>query len=237
MKINYKKIGIIGGMGPESTAEFYMDLIKICQDNYLAKYDSDYPQIIINSVPIEDVVEDMSKEENIISDLINAAKILESAGCDFLVMPCNTAHYFFEDIQKNVSIPMMSIVKETAKKIIDKGFNKVGLLATDLTVNKRIYESVFDYYNINSIKPSKKDQLLVTETIMNILAGKKSPQDKQNLSKIIKKMINLGAEAIVLGCTDLPIVLKQKDFDIELIDSSKILAKSTIVKALKQQII
>ena len=226
-----KIVGVLGGMGPESTAIFYHELIIECQKQYGAKYDEDYPEIFIYNLPIPNVVEGLKNPEKTLKILIKGAKKLESIGVNFIVMPCNTSHYFYEEMKKELSIPFLSIVEETAKKIKSRGYKKIGLLATETTIKCRIYKKDFDRNKIAMVIPKEQDK--VTKIILNILAGKKFEKDKEKLKQIIEKLTNNGAEAIVLGCTDIPILLKKGDVDIEVFDTVEVLAESTIKFAVK----
>ncbi|MFH0713961.1 MAG: amino acid racemase [Candidatus Micrarchaeota archaeon] len=226
-----KIIGVLGGMGPESTANFYHELIIQCQKQYGAKYDEDYPEIFLYNLPIPDVVEGLETPEKTLNILVKGAKKLEAIGVDFIVMPCNTAHFFYEDIKKEISIPFLSITEETAKKVKLRNFNKVGLLATGTTVRHNIYNKDFDKERIELIVPEKQEK--VTKVIMNILAGKKLEKDKDELKQIIQNLKDKGAQAIVIGCTDIPILLKPEDINIETFDTVEVLAESTIKFAVK----
>ena len=137
--MNKKIIGVLGGMGPESTAIFYQELIKQCQKLYDAKYDEDYPKIFLYNLPIPKIVEGIEAVKKTLQVLINGAKKLESIGVDFIVMPCNTAHYFYEDMKKEISIPFLSITEETARKVKFEKFSKVGLLSTKQAIVNKIY--------------------------------------------------------------------------------------------------
>ena len=225
-----KIIGILGGMGPESTILFYQEIIKQCQKQYGAKYDSDYPEIFIYNLPIPDVVEELNNTKNVLAVLIKGIKKLQSIGVDFIVMPCNTTHYFYEDLRKEISIPFLSIIENVARKAISKKYKKVGLLATETTVKNKIYNENFNKYGIELVLPSEQSRL--TKIIKNILAGEKSEKDKVELKIIINELINKGAEAIILGCTDIPILLRKEDLNIEVIDSIEVLAKATVKYAI-----
>jgi aspartate racemase len=225
-KRNIKAIGVLGGMGPESTALFYLSLIKQCQKQYGAKFDGDYPEIFIYNLPIPDVVEGIKKPSETLACLVRGVKKLEAAGADFLVMPCNTATYFYKAVLKEISIPFLSIVAETAKEIRLRNCKKAGLLATKTVVENKVYEEDFKKFGLELMVPKEPEK--VNQVILNILAGKKLEKDKETLKTIAKELEKRGAEAIVLGCTDLPIILKQKDLDIRVFDSLEVLAKSTI---------
>lgn len=224
--IKTKVIGVLGGMGPESTAIYYQALIRQCQKQYGAQLDEDYPEIFIYNLPIPDIVKGLKDHDETLARLVKGAKKVESIGVDFIVMPCNTAHYFYPGMSKSINIPFICIFLATAKKIRAKGYKKVGLLATETTIKYKSYEFDFEKNGIELVFSQQQDE--VTRIILNILAGKKLEKDKGRLKEIIKELEKQGAEAVVLACTDLPILLKQEDFDIEVFDTVEILAEATI---------
>ena len=230
--MNKKVIGVLGGMGPESTAIFYQALIKQCQRQYYAKYDEDYPEIFIYNLPIPDIVEGLRNPDKTLDMLIMGAQKIDSIGVDFMVMPCNTAHYFYPEMAKSISVPFIPIFLATAKKIKSEGYKKVGFLSTETTTKYKSFDKDFEKNGIELIVPNKTDQKCVTNIILNILAGEKSDNDRKKLLEIIDRLKENGAEAIVLGCTDLPIILKQEDTDIEVFDTVEILAETTIKYAI-----
>lgn len=224
---NKKIIGVLGGMGPESTAIFYQALIKQCQQLYGAQYDEDYPEIFIYNLPIPDIVEGLKDSDKITQCLVNGAKKLEGIGAEFVVMPCNTAHYFYPSMADHIAIPFICIFLATAKVIKAKGYKKVGFLATETTIKYKSFSNDFERNDIELIFPDQEDQTLLTKIIMNILAGKKLDKDKIKLIEIATKLHQQGAEGVVLACTDLPILLKQNDIQVELFDTVEILAQTT----------
>ena len=224
--MNKKIIGILGGMGPESTAMFYQSVIQQCQKQYGAQYDEDYPEIFIYNLPIPNVVEGIKKPSKILPILIRGIKKLEYIGVDFIAIPCNTVQYFYDNLRKSISVSLLNIVEETAKKIKSENYKRVGLLATITTIENKIYERILTKFGIKTIAPEEQNK--VTKIILNILAGKKLESDKLELMKIIGNMKQSGAEAIILGCTDIPALLTQKDINIELFDSIEILAEATV---------
>lgn len=223
-----KTIGILGGMGPEATAKLYSRIIRKFQNNG-AKYDSDFPQIYINSIPLPDVVESVKSKEKIISMLVEEVKKLESFGADFIAIPCNSVFSYYNQMQDSLSIPIINIMEEASEEIKKKGYKKIGILGTKLTIKQRLFDFFLD--NIKIINPTKEQQKEITKIIMNILSGNKTIEDKLKLKLIINDLKNSGAEAVVLGCTELPLILSQKDFDIELFDTIEIIAKAVLKKA------
>ena len=230
--VKKKIIGVLGGMGPESTAIFYHAVIKQCQKQYDAQYDEDYPEIFIYNLPIPNIVEGLNKPEETLDMLIKGTKKIDSIGVDFIVMPCNTAHYFYPSMAKAISVPFICIFHATAKKIKISGLKKVGFLATETTIKYKSFHNDFEKNGIELIIPDQADQDKLTQIILNILAGKKLNEDKEQMKRIIEKMKQNGAEAVVLACTDLPILLKQDDVDIPVFDTVEILAEATVQYAI-----
>jgi aspartate racemase len=188
-------IGILGGMGPEATAELYLRIIRIFQRNG-AKYDKDFPEILILNLPLPDVVERPDKDSKIRDILVKSVKKLESNGADFVAIPCNSVSYFISDMRKAVSIPILSIPE------LVKGVN-LGVLGTEFTIKKRLYGNI--------INPTKKQQKQITKIVLNILSGKKTKEDKDILINIIEDLKSKGAEKVILGCTELPLIIKRSD--------------------------
>ena len=213
-----KKIGVLGGMGPKSTVLFYKELIRQCQIQYGAVKDGDFPEIVIYSLPTPDMIRDLEEPDELLKILIQGLKELERFGVEFIVIPCNTVHLFFKEMKEAVKIPILSIIEETAKKI---SLKKVGILATDTILKTKIYQDGLKKYGIEVVEPKES----LTDIIMSIKSGKDLDKAKQKLIKIVEQ---LETEGTIIGCTDIPVILKQEDTKIRLFDSSKILAESTI---------
>lgn len=228
-----KTIGVLGGMGPESTALFYRLLIKECQKQYNAKYDEDFPEIIIFNLPIPDPVSKIENPEITVKMMAQTVNKLQSIGAKFVVMPCNTSHYFYDEVNKRISIPFLNMLKETSKKIEESGIKKVGILATNSTIKYKLYNEEFSKRNIELIIPKQQDKL--NEVIYNILSGKGLQEDETILRRIIDDLLSKGAEGILIGCTDIPVLLNKDYFpDVLFFDSLEILAESTIKYSIKQ---
>lgn len=219
-----KTIGILGGMGPEGTADLYLKIVKYYQDHFGAKYDKDFPRMILYSVPVPDVVESLENEKETLIMLSETAQILEKAGCDFIVIACNTVQYLLEDIRKAVQIPILGIAEINTEYVKGKGYSKVGILSTQATIDKKVYEQDLEKTGIAIIKPSPKEQKIVTEVIMRQLAGKTTKNDTEKLVRVVNDLKEAGAEAILIACTDLPPVISQDDVEIPLIDCTKVYA-------------
>ena len=228
---NKESIGILGGMGPEATALFYQNVVKQCQVQYGARNDEDYPEMFIYNLPIPPVIDAIKERNKTLSLLTSGIEKLKNIGSDFIVIPCNTVHFFYDELVSNSNLPILNIIKETAKKIIDRKIKSVGLMATTSSINNNLYQKIFSNYGIEILLPERQNK--INEIVTNILSGDKKEVDKDTLIEISKSLISSGAEGIILGCTELPIILNQNDVGFELFDSIGILAESTVKKALK----
>lgn len=222
-----KKIGILGGMGPEALSDMYLAICKYYQINFGAKYDKDFPPMIMYSVPIPDVVESIENEKQILEDLIGASKTLQEDECDFIVIACNSVQFLLEDIRKQILVPVVGIAETVAKTLTEKQYKNVGILATQTTVNKNIYGGILEKIGIKLIAPDEQNQQIVTEVIMTQLAGKASSNETEKLKTIVQILKDKGAEAILIACTDLPLVITQEDTDIPLVNCTEIYANET----------
>ena len=226
--IKYKTIGILGGMGPEATAELYLRIIRFFQQKYGAIYDSDFPEIIIVSLPILDVVENSDEQSKVKEMLIGGVQKLEKVGADFVAIPCNTVTYYIKEMQDAVSIPIINVLQETANEVIRSGVKKIGLLGTETAIKSKIYADVLANVQIYTL--NEAEQKATTKIIINILTGKKSKEDRKKLTEFIQRLKNLGAEKVILGCTELPLLIRKND---DVFDTLEILLKSAVERATK----
>jgi len=226
-----KIVGILGGMGPEATADFFLEIIKLTP----AKKDEDHLHIIIDNNPqIPDRTEAILKGgKSPLPALQKAAQNLERAGADFIVIPCNTAHYFFDEIKKVVNIPLLHMMREVSKEIKERfpEVKKVGLLSTSATARIGLYQNELEKEKIMVISPKEKEQEEVMKAI-NLIKGGEYSNSKGILKKIGEKLLLRGAELLVLGCTEIPLVLKQNDFLHPVVDAGYVLAKAAVKEAL-----
>lgn len=226
-----KIIGILGGMGPEATIDLFYKIIKFTP----AEKDQDHLRIIIDNNPkIPDrTAAIFGKGENPLPALQKTAKNLEKAGADFIIMPCNTAHYFISEIQQSIKIPILNMIKETAHyvKSIFPSIKNVGLLATKGTYKTELYTSFFKEKNIEILIPSPLEQNKIMDIIYKIKSSILSKEIKNQMIAISEELIKKGAEAIIAGCTEIPLILKNEDIKIPVIDPTNILAKRAIGEA------
>jgi aspartate racemase len=228
-----KTVGIIGGLGPETTAEFYLDIVLSCQK----KDKTSRPSIIIASVPLSYKVEEDAILKNIGVErlrplLIKEAKRLEKAGAEFIVMPCNSLHIYIKEIGDAVKIPVLSIVDETVRFLKKKNLKKVGIVSTPITVEDKLYENAFLKNKIACESPNDLQQAKIGKFILNLVNGRQNNKDRDGLIEIIDDFENKNVDCVILACTDLQLLMP-KHPNLRIFDTMKILADATVEKILE----
>ena len=229
-----KTIGILGGMGPEATAFFYGLIVKHTK----AEADQDHIKTIIYSnpeiPPRTDAI--LGKGPSPASLLLEGFSRLKDAGADFVVMPCVTAHYFYPEIKEKVDIPFVSLLAEAVKWAQKEvpGLRKAGLVAATGTLESRLFQDIFGSAGIEVIHPEPDEQDQVMEAIFGpkgIKAGFPSGFAKETLVNTARILVVRGADAIIAGCTEVPLVLKEMDISVPLIEPLRIAARACIIEA------
>jgi aspartate racemase len=230
-----KIIGILGGMGPEATSDFFTRIVKGTK----VKQDQDHLRILIDNNPKipNRTLAIQGKGPSPLPELIRSARLLERAGADFIVIPCVTAHYFFTPLRQGVGIPVLHIVEETGKWVRSrlKKVRKIGLLATTGTLQSGLFQKSFAPSKIEMILPDPGTQdTLVMEAIFGkqgIKAVGPSRKSKGLLLRASRRLIRQGAQAILTGCTEIPLALKDGDLPVPVIDPVAILVQATLKEA------
>lgn len=230
-----KKIGIIGGIGPESSIEYYRLIIKRFQDRLGTK---DYPEILINSINMTEMLYYVFNNQlDKLSDfLVDKIKILESSGVDFVAIASNTPHIVFDRLAERTTIPLISIVEETCKEINYKKMHRVGLFGTKSTMTNGFYNRVAEKYGIEILIPESDKQDYIHDKYINELVFNQIlPNTKQELVKIARDLKESESiQGLILGGTELPLIISQSDFnDIEIFDTTKIHVDSIVSKMIE----
>jgi len=227
-----KTVWIIWGLWPETTAEFYLDLIFSVQKRSSVSRSA----IIISSVPLpyeieQDLIEKNIGAERYIPFLVDEARKLEQAWVDFIVMPCNSLHVFIKDIRDSVNIPVLSIVEETVKFMKNNNFTKVWIVSTSATIENKLYEHALEKESIDYVTPDWFQQAKMGKFIMNLVLWKQNNQDREEFIKIISDFEDKNIDCVALACTDLQLLIPKND-KIQIFDTMKILSDATVEKLL-----
>lgn len=224
-----KTIGVLGGMGPEASANLYSKIIKYSQSEYGAVQDFDYPPIIIYSLPLFGFDETGIVDETKVKEqLIEGVKKLELAGCDLIIIACNTVHTYFDEMQAAVKVPIFNIIEETKKRVKKLGYKKVGLFASESTNKLQLYQKRFADSDIEIISPNEEQQVILNRVIEHVMGGNQKIEDVILLKEIARDYIRQGSEAIVMGCTEIPLAINQSHTDIKLFDTIEIIVQSAV---------
>jgi aspartate racemase len=198
-------IGILGGMGTQAGLDFCNKLALINR----GKTDQNYPLFILyNKSNIPKRPENIKKYYNVLKSLIKGCLLLQKNNCKFIVMPCNTAHYWYDDLQKKINIPILSMPKEVylhTKKNYKKN-SKIGILCTEATLKTQVYNKYYDK-NYKLVSPGKPLQKLnVNKAIKYVKMGKIKLAEKA-IKPAVNELIKMKCKKIILGCTELPIAI------------------------------
>ena len=237
-------IGILGGMGPEATLELFRLIIKLTPTP--TGQDQEHFHIVIdNNTKVPDRTRAIEQNgPDSFPFLRDSAERLQKSGADFIVIPCNTAHYWLNDLRRSVDIPIVDMIGETAgqvwkvlKEKAESNSPNIGLLATTGTLKTGLYQKALYEKDIRVIKendiritsPSGADQEKVMKIIHEIKAGRYS--SKEALIDLAHGLMDRGAEVVVLGCTELPLLLKDEDLEVPVFNPLDILARKAIALA------
>ena len=226
-----KTIGIIGGMGPEASGDLFF---KILQQTDAACDQAHIPIILDSNTRIPDrTASILSGGADPRPELIRSAKRLEQAGAEVLVMSCNTAHYFYEDIVKEISVPFLHMPRLTAEAVKEKGIKKAALLATSGTVNSGVYHSAFEYAapETELLLPDAAGQKAVMDLIYEGIKKGRVDYPLEGLFAAMEALIGRGAEVFILGCTELPLAFQKAQIQAPTVDPTLVLAQSAVLAA------
>jgi aspartate racemase len=229
----HKKIGILGGMSPESTVEYYQYITR----TYTGRFgDYGYPEVIIYSVSFQPYVDwpNQDRWDLVAQGLSEAAQKLEAAGADFIVIATNTMHLVFDQVQASVAVPMLSLLDAVGDVVLARGIETVGLLGTRFTMEKTFYQDALARKGITVLVPGEKDREYVNTVIYDeLVAGQICDESRAGYVSIINKLAQRGAEGIILGCTEIPLLVNEVDTRMPLFDTTVIHAEAALNYALE----
>lgn len=226
-----KTIGLLGGMSWESSLSYYK-IINQYTNQILGEQNN--AKSILYTVNFQEIeqLQHQDRWEEATQILIEACKALENANADFIVICTNTMHKLLPEIQKHIKTPFLHIAKATANEIKKQGIKKVGLLGTKFTMQEDFYKDILVQENLEVVIPNEKDMDTIHDIIYNELClGDIKPSSKQKYIDIINKM--QGIEGVILGCTEIGLLVSSEDLSIKAFDTAEIHAKGAVEFALK----
>lgn len=221
-----KHVGILGGLGPETTAQFYLNIMKKVEFELKV-----YPPMAIYNVPVnlekeKSFINGKNESEYYIKLLTQGIHILEQMSANFIAIPCNSVHIILNSLKKETSLPILSIVEETVNFLVKLNIHKVSLLATGITIKSKLYAEKLEQTGIKCIQPNRQNQNRLNEVIVKILNNEHTHEDEFFIHTIINLMIK-ESDAVLLACTDLQLITPIVK-EIPIYDTMEILAQSTV---------
>jgi aspartate racemase len=229
-----KTIGIIGGLGPESTVDYYKEIIAAFNAKYV---EMTYPEIIIYSASINELMKFVETKNwpRLSEWLLEKISSIHRAGAEFAVIASNTPHIVFDEIKSKSLIPLLSIVEETCNKAQEMNLKNIGLMGTKLTMEADFYKRPFISKGISVVVPSEEEQQLIHHKLFSeIELGIFKDSTREELLAIAKRMIDKeGIDALILGCTELPLILTESKYGIPFLNTTAIHCESIIKHCLQ----
>lgn len=226
--INKTTLGVIGGLGPIATSHFMELVIKMTK----AETDQEHLDMIIYnrpSVPDRTSYILDNSNPNPLPQIISIGKALAEQGAGYIAIPCITAHYFYDQLATEIPIPIINIVTETAAHLKQNNIRKVGIMATDGTVRAKIIQKELEANGMTAIVPSADRQKDVMSLIYDCVKADK-PVDMEKFFAVKRELKGLGAETLILGCTELSLIKRDYDIGADFIDAMEVLAQRSVLK-------
>lgn len=218
-----KKLGLIGGMGPESTVIYYHDIVYGVQSKM---GENCFPNLTIESLNVFDVINmcDKKEYEELIKYLMMAINNLRASGADFIALSANTPHIVFDELKKRSSIPLVSIIDATCNEAKRRNISKVGLLGTIFTMEGEFFKKPFVNNNIEVVVPTDEEKKFINQKILQELEqGIVKNETLSSFMKIVQRMKDEhGIQAVILGCTELPLLFKGSSTPVDCLDTMQI---------------
>lgn len=229
-----KTIGIIGGLGPESTVDYYKEIIAAFNAKYV---EMAYPEIIIYSANLNELMKFVETKNwpRLSEWLLEKISSIQRAGAEFAVIASNTPHIVFDEIKSKSPIPLLSIIEETCNKAQEMDLKNIGLMGTKLTMEADFYKKPFISKGISVAVPSEEEQQLIHHKLFSeIELGIFKDSTREKLLAIAKRMVDEeGIDSLILGCTELPLILTESKYGIPFLNTAAIHCESIIKHCLQ----
>ena len=227
-------LGVLGGMGPQATNTFYQRII----DRTQAETDQEHLRVLIWSDAkspdrTAGILGTPDQAEAVYAALLAGAKLLEGAGCTVLAIPCNTSHYFVDRIQQEIGIPILHMIRETARTLVAQGKRRPAILATDGTIRTGLYQKECAAFGLEAAPPEPAVQRLVMSIIYEeIKRGERGSREK--FAQIDRALASMGCDCAILGCTELSVFRSYHSLPPFYVDAMEVLAELAVVRCGKQ---
>lgn len=230
-----KTIGLIGGMSWESSVEYYRIINELTRERFGGLHSA---KCIMHSYDFDQIADAQRRDDwkGLADRLVDTAEKLKASGADFVIICTNTMHKLADEVQDRAGIPVLHIADATGQKIREKGLKKVALLGTKYTMESDFYrERLAERYGLDVIIPDAEERQLIHSVIFDELCqGIMKLSSKEAFKDIIGDMVSMGVEGVVLGCTEIPLLIKQEDVDVPVFDTTQIHAEAALKMAIMQ---
>lgn len=229
-----KHIGLVGGLSPESTIEYYKI---ICEGYNKVAGGWNFPQVTIRSINLQEIADlfTAGRWDSVADKIVDALYDLTMAGADFSAITSNTPHNAYEMIKERSPIEVLSIMDATAQEIQKDGFTKVGLLGTKPTMEYGFFQRAFAGYGIEAITPEQAERDYISKVIWDELVhGKITDSAREGYKRVIDGLVKRDAQGVVLGCTEIPLLIKPEDSQVKTYDTATIHARAILEYALQE---
>lgn len=218
-----KALYVLGGMGPEASSYMYNTLIELSVKRYGVKHNNEFPEIVLHSIPVPDFISSTKNKNEAFVMLKGRVKSIRKEDVSCVSIACNTVHILIDELRKVSSVPFISMIEAVVEKVATDKIGKVGIIATPSTLKFRLYEDVLRDKGIESVVPNQAQIKVMENVIRNVIAGKLLASDSRKLEKIALDLKKRGAQGIILGCTETPLVFPSK-FSLPVYNSVEILS-------------
>lgn len=222
-------IAILGGMGPEASGSLYKLLMDLAIRKYGAKNNNDFPEIILYSIPVPDFISNNKNRNHALEMLKQKVELINDTNVVCISIACNTAHVLLPELQAVSKAPFVSMIDETAKQVYLDGKKKIGLMGTPSTIRYALFQKELSKVGVFTVLPSGQQIGAIEKIIRNLLQGKTLISDRRKILSITDSLQKKGAQGIILGCTELPLIFPEK-YSLPIYDPVKILATALLKK-------
>lgn len=227
-------IGVLGGIGPNASAYVHQRLIDLAQNEFGCVADIDFPPIVVWSAPIGGMDEKgIVSVDAVRSGLVDGLNLLESHGCDVILIACNTVHILYDELVNSIATPIIHMVRETCATARAQGVSRVGVISSETTRTLGLYEQAVRSFGMQSIPITQDEQTILNTIIGHVMSGRQGIEDQKMLKDIINRLVRNGCETIIVGCTELPLVTRSMQCEVPLIDSVDVATRIALVRSMR----
>ncbi len=230
-----KVVGILGGMGPAATVDLFHQIVSLTP----ARRDQEHLSILIHNDPTipDRTAAILHGGTDPLPQMVAGIHLLERMGAQLIAVPCNTAHYYWEALQAQCRVPILHMIRETAQAIMTRwpGLRRIGILATSGTLQCHLYQDALAAEGLTALVPGQAAIAAIMDAVYQIKAGVLDGEPVHLLRAVGAELVKAGAEALILGCTEIPLVLRDGDLPVPLLSSTRVLAQAVIREARASQ--